>query len=46
MKSASEVPRSINIDEKTMREIMGYLKIEDHDLFVGYIKTLGIEHKD
>jgi hypothetical protein len=37
---------SIKIDEKTMREIMGYLKMEDHDLFVGYIKKLGIEHKD
>jgi hypothetical protein len=37
---------TINIDEKTMRRIMGYLKIEDHDIFVGYIKKLGIDHKD
>ncbi|MGH9877700.1 MAG: hypothetical protein ACREBU_15815 [Nitrososphaera sp.] len=35
-----------NIDEKTMRDIMGYLKIEDHDFFVGYIKRLGIDHMD
>ena len=36
----------IKIDEKAMREIMGYLKTEDHDFFVRYIKTLGIQHKD
>lgn len=35
------ITRSIDIDEKTMGEIMGYLKIEDHDLFVGYIKKPG-----
>jgi hypothetical protein len=29
-----------------MKEIMGYLKIKDHDLFVGYIKKLGIDHED
>jgi hypothetical protein len=36
----------IRNDEKTMREIMGYLKTEDHDFFVRYIKTLGIRHDD
>jgi hypothetical protein len=35
-----------NIDERTMRDIMSYLQIDDHDLFVGYIKRLGIDHKD
>lgn len=40
------IASSINIDEKTMRDIMGYLKVEDHDVFVGYIKTLGIAHED
>lgn len=34
------------IDEKAMRQIMGYFKTDDHDFFVRYIKTLGIEHKD
>jgi hypothetical protein len=29
-----------------MRQIMGYLRIDDHDIFVGYIKKLGIEHED
>jgi hypothetical protein len=37
---------SINIDEKSMKQIMHYLKIEDHDMFVRYIKTRGIEHED
>jgi hypothetical protein len=36
----------IKIDEKSMRQIMGYLRIDDHDIFVGYIKKLGIEHED
>jgi len=40
------VTNSFNIDEKMMEEIMGYLKTEDHDLFVGYIKKLGIDHTD
>ncbi len=39
-------PGIIKIDEKSMRQIMGYLRIDDHDIFVGYIKKLGIEHKD
>jgi hypothetical protein len=34
------------MDEKALRQIMGYLRIDDHDIFVGYIKKLGIEHKD
>lgn len=37
---------SINIDEKTMKDVMSYLKVNDHDLFAGYVKTLGIEHND
>ncbi|MGI0049417.1 MAG: hypothetical protein ACREAW_07740 [Nitrososphaera sp.] len=36
----------ISIDEKSMRQIMGYLRIDDHDIFVGYIRKLGIEHED
>lgn len=35
-----------NIDEVTMRQMMGYLKIDNHDLFAGYVKRLGIDHKD
>ena len=37
---------SDNIDELTMRQMMGYLKIDDHDLFAGYVKRLGIDHND
>jgi hypothetical protein len=36
----------VKIDEKDMRQIMGYLRIDDHDIFVGYIRKLGIEHED
>ena len=39
-------PGVIAIDENSMRQIMGYLRIDDHDIFVGYIRKLGIEHKD
>jgi len=39
-------PGIIKIDEKSMRQIMGYLRIDDHDIFVGYIKKLGIKHED
>ena len=39
-------PGVIAIDEEAMRQIMGYLRIDDHDIFVGYIRKLGIEHKD
>ena len=35
-----------NIDEKTMRQMMGHLKVDDHDLFAGYVRRLGIEHQD
>jgi hypothetical protein len=35
-----------NIDEGMMTDIMSYLKIDDHDLFVRYKKRLGIHHKD
>ncbi len=36
-----------NIDEITMRQMMGHLKIDDdHDLFAGYVRRLGIEHQD
>jgi phosphotransferase system IIA component len=37
---------AISIDEKSMRQIMVYLRIDDHDIFVGYIRKLGIEHED
>jgi hypothetical protein len=42
----NKAPDVISIDEKSMRQIMGYLRIDDHDIFVGYIRKLGIEHKD
>jgi hypothetical protein len=35
----------VKIDEKSMQQIMGYLSIDDHDIFVGYIRKLGIEHE-
>lgn len=34
------------MDEKALTQVMGYLRIDDHDIFVGYIKKLGIEHQD
>ncbi len=37
---------SISIDEPAAKEIMGYYRIKDHDEFVKYIKSLGIEHND
>jgi hypothetical protein len=36
---------ALSIDEPTAREIMGYYRI-NHDEFVRYIKSLGIEHND
>ena len=36
----------IKIDVKSMKQIMGYLRIDDHDIFVGYIRKIGIEHED
>jgi hypothetical protein len=38
--------RRNNIDEITMKQMMGYLRIEDHDLFAGYVRRLGIDHQD
>lgn len=38
--------RKNNIDEITMKQMMGYLRIEDHDLFAGYVRRLGIDHQD
>jgi hypothetical protein len=38
--------RRNNIDEITMKQMMGYLRIEDHDLFAGYVRRLGIGHQD
>lgn len=43
---SDKAPGVISIDEKSMRQIMGYLRIDDHDIFVGYIRKLGIEHED
>jgi hypothetical protein len=38
---------SDDIDEITMRQLMGHLlKVDDHDLFAGYVRRLGIEHQD
>jgi|GEM_PF-3530010 hypothetical protein len=34
-----------NIDEPTARDMMGYYRI-NHDAFVNYVKSLGIEHND
>jgi hypothetical protein len=34
------------LDETTMTQLMGYLKIDDHDLFASYVKRLGIDHND
>lgn len=36
---------TINIDEPTAREMMGYYGI-DHEAFAKYVKSLGIEHND
>jgi hypothetical protein len=38
--------RSASIDEKATKDIMSYYKIDNHDEFVRYIKSLGIEHND
>lgn len=45
-KVSQNITGSINIDEKSMKQIMRYLGIEDHDFFVDHIKRLGIDHKD
>ena len=36
---------TISIDEPTAKEMMGYYNI-NHDEFVKYVKSLGIEHND
>ena len=36
----------ISIDEPTMRQIMDYYRIGNHDALARYVKSLGIEHKD
>jgi hypothetical protein len=38
--------RRNNIGEISMRQMMDYLKIDDHDLFAGYVRRLGIDHQD
>jgi len=35
-----------SIDEPTVRGIMGYYKIKNHDELARYIKSLGIVHND
>jgi hypothetical protein len=39
-KPLKEFLQSINDD--TMKEVMKYFKLEDYDVFVRYIRTLGI----
>jgi len=39
-------PGFIKIDVKSMKQIMSYLRIDDHDIFVGNIRKIGIEHED
>jgi hypothetical protein len=41
-----EMQTSSSIDEPTMKEIMGYFKVENHDELARYIKSLGIAHDD
>ena len=36
----------IGVDETTMRQIMGYYRVWDHEVLVRYIKNLGISHSD
>ena len=38
--------QKISIDEPTMRQIMGYYGIGNHDALARYVKSLGIEHED
>lgn len=37
---------TISIDEITARDIMRYYKIDNHDEFVRFIKSMGVEHYD
>jgi len=32
-----------SIDDKTVREMMAYFKLEEYDVFVRYIKTIRIK---
>jgi len=34
------------IDDRAISDLMAYFKTEDHDIFVRYIKTLGVQRKD
>lgn len=36
----------ISIDEPTLRQIMDYYRIVNHDVLAKYVKSLGIEHND
>lgn len=36
----------LRIDEPTLRQIMDYYRIRNHDVVTKYVKSLGIEHKD
>ena len=36
----------ISIDEPTIKEIISYYRINNHDELVRYIRHLGIEHND
>jgi hypothetical protein len=33
------------IDDKTMKAVMEYFKLEDYDAFVQYLRKLGIKEK-
>jgi len=35
-----------SIDEITLEHMMSHLKVDDHDVLAGYVRRLGIEHKD
>jgi len=35
-----------DIDNEALKGVMDYLKLEDYDVFVRYIKTLGIRQKE
>jgi hypothetical protein len=38
--------QKISIDEQTVRQIMDYYKVGNHDVFAKYVRSLGIEHTD
>jgi len=35
-----------NINNETLKGVVDYLKLEDYDIFVRYIRTLGIRQKE